>query len=83
MPHRFHAANIEKYDGEIDLKIWLAYCQLAMKAASAPDTFFMIQYLPIYLIDSAIKWLNNLQKGTIKRWADLKKHSIITLRGLH
>jgi hypothetical protein len=44
-----------------------------MKAASAPNMFFMIQYLPIYLIDSARNWLNNLREGTIRRWADLKK----------
>jgi hypothetical protein len=55
MPHRFHAPNIEKYDGETDPKIWLVHYQLAMKAAFAPDTFFMIQYLLIYLIDSARK----------------------------
>ena len=44
-----------------------------MKAASAPDMFFMIQYLPIYLTDFARSWLNNLRKGTIKQWADLEK----------
>jgi hypothetical protein len=44
-----------------------------MKAASAPDTFFMIQYLPIYLTDFARNWINNLREATIKRWADLKK----------
>ena len=44
-----------------------------MKAASAPDTFFMIQYLPIYLTDFARSWLNNLRKGTIKQWANLER----------
>jgi hypothetical protein len=52
-PHWFRGPNIEKYDGETDLKIWLVNYQLAMKAASTPDTFFMIQYLPIYLTDFA------------------------------
>jgi hypothetical protein len=45
--HRFCAPNVEKYDGEIELRIWLVNYQLAMKATSAPDTFFMIQYLLI------------------------------------
>jgi hypothetical protein len=72
-PHRFRALNIEKYDGETDLKIWLINYQLAMKAAFALDTFFMIHYLPIYLTNSARNWLNNLREGTIKRWVDLKK----------
>ena len=51
-PRRFHAPNIEKYDGETDPKIWLVNYQLAMKAAFASDTFFMIQYLLIYLTDT-------------------------------
>jgi hypothetical protein len=33
----------------------------------------MIQYLPIYLMDSARNELNNLQEDSIKRWADLEK----------
>jgi hypothetical protein len=41
-PYWFRAPNIEKYDGEIDPKIWLVNYQLAMKATSALDTFFMI-----------------------------------------
>ncbi|CAD6212108.1 unnamed protein product [Miscanthus lutarioriparius] len=34
---------------------------------------WLIQYLPVYLTDSAKNWLNNLQEGMIKRWADLEK----------
>jgi hypothetical protein len=59
-PRRFCAPNIEKYDGETDPKIWLVNYQLTMKVASALDTFFMIQYLPIYLTNSTRNWLNNL-----------------------
>ena len=44
-----------------------------MKAASASDMFFMIQYLPIYLIGSARNCLNNLQEDSIKRWSDLER----------
>ena len=66
MPHRFRAPNIEKYNGETDLKIWLVNYQLVMKAASTSDMFFMIQYLRIYLIDSARNLLNNLREGTIR-----------------
>jgi len=72
-PRRFCVLNIEKYDGETNPKIWLVNYQLAMKAASAPDTFFMIQYLLIYVTHSARNWLNNLREGTIKRWTDLEK----------
>jgi hypothetical protein len=63
----FRASNIEKYDGETDPKIWLVNYQLAMKVASTPDTFFMIQYLPIYHTTPLENWLNNLWEGTIKQ----------------
>ena len=53
MPHRFGAPNIKKYDGETDPKIWLVNYQLTMTATSASEMFFMIQFLPIYLTDSA------------------------------
>jgi hypothetical protein len=51
---------MDKYSGETDLKIWLVNYRLAMKAASALNTFFMIQYLLIYLTDLARNLLNNL-----------------------
>ena len=53
MPHKFHAPNIDKYDGVTDPKIWLVNYRLAMKAASTLDIFFMIHYLPIHLTDLA------------------------------
>lgn len=43
-----------------------------MKLASTLDPNFMIQYLPIYLKDSARTWLNHLRKGTIMSWTDLE-----------
>jgi hypothetical protein len=82
MPRKFRAPNIDKYNGETDPKIWLVNYRLAMKAASAPDTFFMIQYLPIYLIDSATNWLNNLWEGTVKQWADLEREFCNHFEGL-
>lgn len=44
-----------------------------MKAASMSGSNFMIQYLPIYLTDSARTWLNHLQKGAIKSWINLER----------
>ena len=53
-----------------------------MKVASTLYTFFMIQYLLIYLTDLARNWLNNLQDDTIKRWADLKREFCNHFEGL-
>ena len=53
LPQKFCAPNIDKYNGETDPKIWVVNYCLALKAASASDPNFMIQYLSIYLIDLA------------------------------
>ena len=52
-PLKFHAPSIDKYNGEIDPKIWLINYRLTMKVVYAPDPFFMIKYLLIYLMDLA------------------------------
>jgi hypothetical protein len=44
-----------------------------MKVASALDLDFMVQYLLIFLIDSARLWLDHLKEGTIRCWRDLEQ----------
>jgi hypothetical protein len=60
MPLKFHASNIEKYNIQTNPKIWLINYRLAMKVMSTPDSNLMIQYLPLFLADSARTWLNYL-----------------------
>lgn len=66
MPRRFRTlSHAKKYDGQTDPKTWLKNYRLAMKAASAPDPNFMVQYLPLFLANSARTWLNHLGEGSI------------------
>lgn len=44
-----------------------------MKSASASDPYFMVQYILIFLIDSARSWLDHLEEGTIKSWNNLER----------
>ena len=44
MPQMFHAPNVDKYNGEIDPKIWLVNYRLTMKATAALNPNFMIPY---------------------------------------
>ena len=44
-----------------------------MKAASAPDLNFMVQYLPLFLADLASTLLNHMGEGFIGSWNDLER----------
>jgi hypothetical protein len=63
---RFRVSNnIVKYDGKTNPNIWLEdYC-LACRAGGADDDLFIIQFLPIYLVDMAKVWLDHLPRKTI------------------
>jgi hypothetical protein len=41
------------YDGKTNLSIWLEDYYLACKVGGVDDDFFIIQFIPIYLADSA------------------------------
>jgi hypothetical protein len=36
-------------------------------------TFFIIQFLPIYLVNTARAWLDHLPRNSIDCWEDLKE----------
>jgi hypothetical protein len=68
-PRCFQAlGNIVKYDGKINLIIWLEdYC-LACRVGGANGDLFIIQLLPIYLADFTRAWLDHLQRNIINSW---------------
>jgi hypothetical protein len=52
--------------------VWLEdYC-LACRAGGADDDLFIIQFLPIYVANSARAWLDHLPRNIIDNWKDLK-----------
>jgi hypothetical protein len=57
--------NVVKYDGKMNPIIWLEYYHLACTAGGEDDNLFTIQFLPIYLADTARVWLDHLPRNTI------------------
>jgi hypothetical protein len=41
------------------------------RAGRVNDDLFIIQFLPIYLLDSAMAWLDHLPRNIINSWVDL------------
>jgi hypothetical protein len=63
------------YDGKTNPSVRLVGYHLARRASRADDNFFVIQFLPIYLADSARAWLDHLPRNVIDSWEDLKETS--------
>jgi hypothetical protein len=47
-------------------------------AGWADDKLFIIQFLPIYLADTARAWLEHLPRNMIDSWEDLKETFVST-----
>jgi hypothetical protein len=57
-PKHFHVlSNIIKYDGKTNPSSGQEDYRLTCKEGRADDDFIIIQFLPIYLADSARAWL--------------------------
>lgn len=47
-----------------------------MKAARKTNSYFVTQFIPIFLANSAMTWLEHLHDGDIIGWYDLQKFFI-------
>ena len=73
-PMRFRAPpNIVKYSGDTNPAVWLEDFHLACRASGPDDDLFIIQYLPLYLAESARAWLEHLPTDSIHSWAEFKR----------
>jgi hypothetical protein len=64
-------SNVNKYDGKTNHSVWLEdYC-LACRVGGATDDLFIIELIPIYLVESARAWLDHLLRNAINCWDDL------------
>jgi hypothetical protein len=73
-PKHFWAPNnIVQYDGKTNPSSWLEDDHIACREGGADDDLFIIQFLPIYLVDTARTWLDHLPKNLIYFWEDLKE----------
>ena len=57
--------NIVKYSRDINPIVWLEDFRLAYQAGRTDDDLFIIQYLPLYLVESARAWLEHLPMDSI------------------
>jgi hypothetical protein len=58
------ATNIVMYSEDTNAIIWLEDFRLAYRACGEDDDLFIIQYLPLYLAESARAWLEHLPATT-------------------
>jgi hypothetical protein len=65
--------NIVKYDSKTNPSVWLADYSLTCRADGATDDIFIIQFLPIYLTNTARAWLDHLPRNSIDCFEDLKE----------
>jgi hypothetical protein len=66
-PLNFKLSGIEKYDGSTNTANFLKVYHLAIEAAGG-DSYFMANYMPIYLSSSARIWLLGLPAGLVHSW---------------
>jgi hypothetical protein len=66
-------SNIIKYDNKTNPSIWLEDYHLVCRAGGADDDLFIIQFLPIYVAESARARLDHLPRNMIDSWEDLKE----------
>jgi hypothetical protein len=73
-PKCFRALNnVIEYDGKTNLSIWLEDYHLTCMAGGADYDRLTIQFLPIYLADTARACLNHISRIMIDSWEDLKE----------
>jgi len=64
--------SIAKYNGETKPELWLAYFRLAYQLGGARgDDRAIIRQLPLFLSDTARRWLEELPANQIHVWVDL------------
>jgi hypothetical protein len=71
-PKRFRQpTSIDKYNGEMDPRVWLNDYRLVCQLGGATTDEVIIRNLPLHLADSARTWLEDLLASQIHNWDDL------------
>jgi hypothetical protein len=65
-PKRFWTPNnVVKYDSKTNPSIWLEDYRLPCMVGGADGDLFIIQFLPIYLVDTTMAWLDHMPGNLI------------------
>ena len=73
LPNPFRpSTSITKYNGKMKLELWLVYFRMACQFGGARgDNRTIIRQLPLFLSDTARRWLEELPANQIHDWTDL------------
>ena len=76
-------ANLTKYSGETNPKLWLVNYHLACQLGGMDDDQLIIRNLPLLLSDSARAWLEHLPPSQIHDWRDLVRIFVGNFQGTY
>jgi hypothetical protein len=83
-PQRFRQpTSIDKYNGEMDPRVWLNDYRLACQLGGATTDEVIICNLPLHLADSARTWLEHLLSSQIHNWDDLVRTFMGNFQGTY
>jgi hypothetical protein len=68
--HFLASVNIAKYNSKTNPSVWLEDYRLECRTSRVNDDRFIIQFLPIYLANSASAWLDHLSRNVADSWDD-------------
>jgi hypothetical protein len=83
-PQRFRQpTSIDKYNGEMDPRVWLNDYRLVCQLSGATTDEVIIRNLPLHLADSARTWLEHLPASQIHNWDDLVRTFVGNFQGTY
>jgi hypothetical protein len=83
-PQRFRQpTSIDKYNGEIDPRVWLNDYHLACQLGGATTDEVIICNLPLHHADSTRTWLEHLPASQIHNWDDLVRTFVGNFQGTY
>jgi hypothetical protein len=74
---------IIEYYGRTNPNVWLEDYRLVCRAHEADDDLFIIEFLPIYLADSARASWDHLLRNIINSWENLKEIFTDNFQGMY
>jgi hypothetical protein len=65
--------NNVNYSRDTNPAMWLEDFYLTCRVDGADDDLFIVQYLPLCLVESTGAWLEHLSADNIHSWVDFKR----------
>jgi hypothetical protein len=75
--------NIIKYNDKTIPTVLIGDYHITCWVGGADSDLFIIQFLPIYLVDTSRAWLDHFPRNSIDCWKDLKEIFIGNFQGTY